>query len=219
MLNIKRLYERRFTTSERVRKEKLWKILCHEFLQQFIKESDCVVDLGAGRCEFINNISARKKIAIDINHDIKKAAKRDIQVIISSVKHLKNLFKNNNIDVIFMSNLLEHLDSKEDVFRLLNEAYQVLKKGGRLLIMQPDIKLVGHNYWDFFDHKVPITCASLLEVLRADGFKISYLRYPFLPYSTKVKFLPLLLPLLKIYLQLRPLQIIFGKQFFVCAEK
>src|SRR3972149_8870350 len=143
MIDIKKLYDSRFTQLERVKKNQLWRILCHDFLQKFIKKDDFVVDLGAGQCEFINNIFARMKIAVDVNKDVKSFASRDVKVVIASVKRLNTTFEKGEIDVIFMSNLLEHLDSKEDVFRLLNEAYQVLKVGGRLLIMQPDIKLVG----------------------------------------------------------------------------
>lgn len=219
MINIKQLYQARFTTLERVRKRQLWQILCKSFLQRFINNDDLVVDLGAGNCEFINNISCGRKVAIDVNRDVEKFADRDVKVIVSSVKQVKNLFEKSTVDVIFMSNLLEHLDSKEDVFRLINEAYQVLRKDGRLLIMQPDIALVGHAYWDFFDHKVPITSASLKEVLLANKFSITNLHSPFLPYSTKIRFLPLWPAFFKIYLKLRPLHYVFGKQFFVCAQK
>jgi ubiquinone/menaquinone biosynthesis C-methylase UbiE len=219
MIDIKRLYDARFTSYERVRKQQLWIILCKHFLQQFVKAGDTVVDIGAGHCEFINNITARNKIAVDINNDVKKFAGKSVTTIIAPVKRVRTLFKQGSVDVIFMSNLLEHLDNKEDVFRLLNESYTVLRKGGRLLIMQPDIGLVGNSYWDFFDHKVPITFASLSEALYANQFLITFFRYPFLPYSTKVKLLPLWPPLLEFYLKFRPLQIIFGKQFFVCAEK
>lgn len=219
MIDIKKIYDTRFTTYERIRKQELWKVLCQEYLQQFIGSNDTVADVGAGQCEFINNIRCGNKIAVDINKDCRKFAHKNIKVLIKPVDKLKNIFNNNSLDVIFMSNLLEHLDSKEDVFRLLNESYQVLKKGGKLLIMQPDIGLVGHEYWDYFDHKVPITVASLTEVLLSTGFKIARLHYPFLPYTTKTKYLPLWPVLLKIYLKVRILQNIFGKQFFVCAEK
>ncbi|EKE22081.1 MAG: hypothetical protein ACD_7C00058G0001 [uncultured bacterium] len=219
MLDIKKLYDKRFTTIERIRKRQLWKILCRNFLQKFIGRTDTIIDLGAGQCEFINNISGGKKIAVDVSRDIKKYADKDVQAVIAPIKKLKNIFPENSVDIIFMSNLLEHLDNKEDVFRLLHEAYGILKKGGRLLIMQPDIALVGHSYWDFFDHKVPITLASLTEAVMANQFKITYTRYPFLPYSTKVRFLPLHPLLLTIYLKVRFLQIIFGKQFFICAKK
>lgn len=217
--HIKKLYESRFTTIERIQKNDLWAILCKDILQQFIKPTDVVLDVGAGQCEFINNISSLKKIALDINPHTKKIAKKNVKVIIAPIKNLRRLFKQNTIDVIFMSNLLEHLDSKEDVFRLISEAYTILKKDGRLLIMQPDIKRVGSAYWDFFDHKVPITSRSLKEVLAANNFSIYKIYDPFLPYTTKTRFLPLWPPLLKIYLKLRFLHHVFGKQFFICAQK
>ena len=219
MIDVKKLYDKRFTTFERVRKKELWRILCRNFLQKYVNSGNSVVDVGAGNCEFINNIIAGKKYALDINRDLKLKAGNKVIVKIAPVKSLKNIFPQNSIDVIFMSNLLEHLDSKEDVFRLLNESFNVLKKGGRLLIMQPDIVLVGGAYWDFFDHKVPITFASLSEVLLTIGFKIDDYRYPFLPYSTKVKYLPLWPALFYIYLKLKFLHFIFGKQFFICAKK
>lgn len=219
MIDIKKLYDERFTTLERVRKKQLWEVLCKEFLQKFVSEGDTVIDVGAGHCEFINNIKAGSKIALDVNSNLKNFTDKNVKAINSSIKRLKTHFSNKSADVIFMSNLLEHLDSKEDVFRLINEAYDVLKPKGRLLVMQPDIGLVGNSYWDFFDHKVPITYASLIEVLNANNFKIRFTRYPFLPYSTKVKHLPLWPPLLSIYLKIRLLQILFGKQFFICAEK
>lgn len=219
MIDVKSLYNSRFTSFERIRKKELWKILCQDFLQRFVQRYDVVVDVGAGHCEFINNIKCFRKIAVDINKDINKFANKDVKVIIHTVKELKKILKSNSVNIIFMSNLLEHLDNKEDVFRLLNESFQVLKKGGRLLIMQPDIGLVGNRYWDYFDHKVPITAASLTEVLKAIGFEISDLHYPFLPYSTKIKYFPLWPVLLKIYLRCKPLHHIFGKQFFVCAKK
>jgi ubiquinone/menaquinone biosynthesis C-methylase UbiE len=219
MIDVKKIYDQRFNSYERLRKVQLWNILVSDFLQQFVKPNDTVVDVGAGHCEFINCITAKTKIALDLNNDVKKFANGDVKILIGPVKQLRKHFIRDSIDVIFMSNLLEHLDSKEEVFRLLKEAYGVLRTGGRLLIMQPDIGLVGHEYWDYFDHKVPITYASLLEVLVADGFKIFSSRYPFLPYTVKTKHLPLWPILLKIYLKLRPLQYVFGKQFFVCAEK
>lgn len=219
MIDIKKLYDARFTNYERVRKNELWRILTKDFLQNYININDKVVDIGAGQCEFINNIHCKTKIAIDVNIDVKKFANKNVKVLIAPVKHVKNIFKNESIDVIFLSNLLEHLDSKEEVFRLLNECFSVLKKGGRLLIMQPDIYLVGQAYWDFFDHKVPITFASLNEVLMANKYIIEDAVYPFLPYSTKVKLLPLWPPLLWFYLKCRPLHYLFGKQFFICAVK
>ena len=42
------LYEHRFSAAERERKTALWKVLCQSFFQKYVRESDTVVDLGAG---------------------------------------------------------------------------------------------------------------------------------------------------------------------------
>ena len=219
MINIKNIYDARFTTYERILKNELWEILCRDYMQKFVQSDDKVVDVGAGHCEFINNIKAGERIAVDVNSDCRKFASKNVKVIISSIKQLKKIFTVNSVDIVFMSNLLEHLDNKEDVFRLLSESYEVLKKGGKLLVMQPDISLVGHEYWDYFDHKVPITSSSLVEVLKAIGYKIYHLHNPFLPYTTKTRFLPLWPLLLRLYIKLPFLHPLFGKQFFVVAQK
>ena len=71
MRSIDSLYNQRFNSFERIRKIKLWQVLCQDFLQQFIKKDDCVVDLGSGSCEFINSISCGEKIAIDTSQETK----------------------------------------------------------------------------------------------------------------------------------------------------
>src|SRR3989344_6801688 len=110
--DIAKLYQTRFNSLERVQKSELWQILCKEFLQKFIKSSDIVLDIGAGHCEFINNIRSSKKIALDINTDFVKFAGKDVKTIIGPIKNLNRTISAQSVDVIFMSNFLEHLDSK-----------------------------------------------------------------------------------------------------------
>lgn len=214
-----KLYEKRFSRYERVRKLKLWQVLVRDFLQQFVKPSDTVVDIGAGSCEFINTITAGKKIALDINLEVKQHAQKGVKVILKPLQQIRQIFKTGEVDVFFMSNLLEHLNSKREVFKVLLDTYRLLPPEGKILIMQPDISRIGHSYWDFFDHKTPITKSSLLEALVTVGFRIYYLKAPFLPYSVKYRYYPLSPTLLKWYIKLRPLHYFFGKQFFVCAVK
>ena len=64
---------------------------------------------------------------------------------------------------IFMSNYLEHLESGDAVIEQLRVAAQLLRPGGRLIVLQPNIRLVGPRYWDFIDHRVALTERSLLE--------------------------------------------------------
>lgn len=213
------LYRQRFKIFERIRKQKLWRILCQDYLQKFIKQTDAVVDLGAGSCEFINSIRCRKKIAIDGNKALLKAAVKNVEVKVGDINRFKKLMGRIKVDVVFVSNVLEHLDNKQEVFSLLVDIYQGLNSGGRILILQPDIYLAGDSYWDFFDHKVPLTTKSVTEVLEAVGFNLIKVHSPFLPYTTKTKYLPTYPWLLKLYLKMKWLHRFVGKQFFICAQK
>ena len=43
-------------------------------------------------------------------------------------------------DVVFMSNFLEHLQSKQLVLDTFHEAYRTLKSGGKIIVLQPNIR-------------------------------------------------------------------------------
>jgi len=136
-LDTKEVYRRRFRDEETFR-DKMWQLLCHEYFQQFIPSTATVLEIAAGYCEFVNNISASQKIAVDINPETSKKANSDVRVIITPSTDLSALVTE-SIDIIFVSNLFEHL-SKEDITRTVRECYRVMKAGGRFLILQPNIR-------------------------------------------------------------------------------
>lgn len=194
----------------------MWQVLCSDFFQKYISENSVVLDIAAGYCEFINNIKARKKIALDLNPDIKNFSGRDVKVILSNSTKIRQL-KNRTIDVVFTSNFLEHLE-KRDIIKTIKEIHRVLRKDGRFLILQPNFRYAYRDYWMFFDHITPLDDRSLIEVLEINGFKVIESKPKFLPYSTKSN-LPKSIFLLKLYLKLPIIQQIFGKQAFICAKK
>ena len=56
------------------------------------------------------------------------------------------------------------------------------------------------------------------EVLELEGFKIEEVRPRFLPYTVKSR-LPKSALLVRLYLSLRPLHLLLGKQMFLVASK
>ena len=211
------LYESRFSQQERATKERIWKILCREFFQQYVDPSFAVLDLGAGFCEFINNINCRVKYAVDFNKDTAKFAHQDVKVVKAKSWNLSFLpFE--AIDLVFTSNFFEHLKTKDELLATLRETHRVLKKGGLLLVLQPNIKYLYREYWDFLDHHLPLSHNSMAEALALCGFQIKELRSKFLPYTTKSRF-PTSSLLVKLYLKLPPAQAIFGKQMFIVAQR
>lgn len=215
--SLKDLYKQRFQPKEREQKNKLWKELCQSFFQKFVSESDTVVDLGAGYCEFINNIRCARKFAIDLNEDTPAFAADDVTVVLTPISDLSR-FEDGSVDVAFCSNLFEHLHTKEELLASLTEIRRLLRIGGRLLVLQPNIHYAYKDYWDYFDHHLPLSHLSLTEALQLSGFSVDHSRPRFLPYTFKSR-LPKSPWLLKVYLRLPLLQALIGKQMFLVASK
>jgi ubiquinone/menaquinone biosynthesis C-methylase UbiE len=211
------LYKIRFNASKEIEtKNRIWQVLCKDFFQRYVSEKAIIVDFAAGYCEFINNIIGGKKIAVDLNTETKSYADNDVEYLNENVGATS--LKDSSADLVFMSNFLEHLGSKEEVLSILSEAYRILKSGGSIIILQPNIKYVGGSYWDFFDHQTPLTDKSLVEALKLSGFQPQIVIPRFLPYTTKSA-LPNATFLIKIYLKIPLLWRFFGKQTLAIATK
>ena len=213
--NLEKIYQRRFKDDLEFKK-KMWRIFCADFFQRYVPEGATVLDVGAGYCEFINNIKGKRKIAVDLNSDLKKYAGKDVDAVIADFTDMKEI-PDNSCDVAFVSSFFEHL-IKPDIVKVLNQIHRVLKKDGKLLILQPNIRLCYKDYWNFFDHITPLDDRSLSEALETNGFKVAECRVRFLPYTIKSRF-PRALFLIRIYLMVPVLQYIFGKQTFICAAR
>ena len=215
MNDLKQIYHRRLGKDIEFRKE-MYHVLCSEFFQKYIPENAVVLDIAAGYCEFINNIKAKKRIALDLNPDVKQFAGKDVKVVISSSTDMEQI-ESGTVDVAFTGNFFEHL-SKDDIVKTIKEVCRVLRKDGKFLILQPNIRYCYKDYWMFFDHLTPLDDRSLSEVLEVNSFKVVECRPKFLPYTTKNK-LPKSVFLLKVYLKIPIIQKIIGRQTFICAKK
>lgn len=215
---VEQYYKLRFQNKEIPKRNQIWKTLCLSFFQRYVSTSDTLLDIGAGYCEFINNINCYRKIAVDINPSTKKFANKNIEILQVSALSIPSKL-HNKIDVIFVSNFLEHLNSKKEVVTFLMNCRKILKENGTLLLLQPNISLVKEAYWDFIDHTVPLNTNSIKEVLEITGFKIEIFIEKFLPYTTKQKFLPQNDIFIKIYLKLPYFLRFFAGQSFVLARK
>ncbi len=209
------LYRTRFSPKDRARKSALWKVLCELFLQRYVLSTDVVVDLGAGYGEFINHIRCAKKYAVDLNEEAADVLNADVIFLKSPTVELSSIV-DGSVDVVFASNLFEHLGSKEELLMTLREMRRILRAGGKLLILQPNIRYAYREYWDFFDHHLALSHESMGEALELAGYAVLECRARFLPYTTKAM-LPQWPVLLRIYLRMPLLHWVFGKQMFLVA--
>src|SRR5512146_1302806 len=176
-----RIYGERFAGSEPHRQQ-VWQVLTRHFFQRWIQPADAVLDMGAGYCEFINQVSAARKFAMDLNPATMQKAAAGVTVYPQSVSDPWPL-PAASLDVVFTSNFLEHLPTKDDLHRALAEAHRALRPGGRVIAMGPNIRFCGDVYWDFIDHYLPLSDRSLAEALNSAGFGIETVVPRFLPYT------------------------------------
>lgn len=211
------IYTRRFSQEEEQRKIHVWNTLCSKFFQQFVAEDSSVVDVGAGDGLFIRHIKAARRIAVDISPHVMELEKAGVSVLQVPATEFSRYLKE-PVDVVFMSNFLEHLPSKQRVIDVLEESFRALRPGGRLLILQPNIRYVGVAYWDYIDHHVALTEHSLVEALDVCGYEIEKMVPRFLPYTVKSR-LGKFTGLIDLYLSMPFLWRFFGQQTFVVARR
>jgi SAM-dependent methyltransferase len=216
--DLDRLYANRFSESERLAKSRLWKILCDSFLSRYIPPRSAVLDIGAGYCDFSNNIVASRRIAVDLNPDTVRHAAEGVEVHLLPLERLGEAASPNSLDVAFASNVFEHLRGPDSLLEILEAVRVALKPGGTLLILQPNARRVGMAFYDFVDHTLPLTEKGMAEALSMSGYEIIENRARFLPYTTKSR-TPKTAFLLRLYLRFRPLQWLLGKQMFLVARK
>jgi SAM-dependent methyltransferase len=211
------LYRHRFPERELAQKQAIWKVLCQGFFSQYVKQTDTVVDVGAGYCEFINNIDATTRFAVDLNPEVAHFAAPGVQVINASCTAICQL-PDSCADIVFMSNFLEHLPDKQTILQTFYEARRLLNDHGRIIILQPNIRFLYDQYWDFFDHHTALSDRSLVEGLQLCGFRPEVVIPKFLPYTTKSR-LPQAPWLVRIYLHFPFAWRLLGKQALVVARK
>ena len=214
------LYSKRFDGNQTLHKRNImWKYICKYFLQRFIPQDAKILDIASGYCEFINNIEGSEKYAIDLNPDSINFADDSVKVIQEDILDIKTNLPMNHFDIVFISNFLEHLDSKEDVKRVINKSKQYLNEDGKIIILQPNIRYVKGRYWDFFDHKTPLTEKSLIECANILNLKVVKCYKRTLPYTQKSK-IPVCRFLIIWYCKLMPISsFFFGAQSLLILKK
>ncbi len=211
-------YEQRFSVAERRDKQVLWNTLVDEVFQQYVPVDGSVVDLGAGFCEFTNAIRASRRIAVDLNPATVLAADAGIEVLLTSSDDLAAI-EDESVDTVFSSNFFEHLPTKQSLLDTLAEAHRILRPGGTVVVLMPNIRYLPGAYWDYLDHHLPLTHLSLVEALRLRGFEETRVEPRFLPYTVKDSKFPVRAGLVRAYLRCRPAWRVLGKQMLVVGRR
>lgn len=100
-------------------------------------KENVVLDLGCGNGLSTNYIKGKFVVGLDLSQVQMVRAKKRFRKINYVVGNASKLpFKSNTFDLVVAINLLHHITDSEKV---LNEVYRVLKPGGKLLTVDPNL--------------------------------------------------------------------------------
>ena len=195
------------------RRDVLWQSLWRYYFQKFIGPQDCVIDLGCGYGNFINAVTAKRRIALDTWSGFKQFLSPGIEAIVGPVTGL-DFLADGSVDFAFASNLFEHL-TQADLGLVLDGLRRKLSSRGTITILQPNYKYAFREYFDDYTHRTVYSHISLCDFLTANGYEIIEVRPRFLPLTIKSR-MPVVPLLIRLYLALpfKPL----GKQMLVRAR-
>src|SRR3989344_4303112 len=167
------------------RRDIVWKEITR-YLSPELNNKNLLVELGSGYCNWINNVRAHKRIAIDKYLNPKSYCTHGVEPIFGDFLKIKSI-ADNSVDTFLASNFFEHL-SKNEFKSYLEVIRKKLAPGGKIIIIQPNYYYAYRNYFDDFTHESVWSHESLKDFILANNFKILRLEKKFLPFSMKSKF-------------------------------
>lgn len=220
-LDLERIYRHRFDGIPVSTKLGVWKVIASHILNEAAKYRGgtpplSVLDPACGEGEFLNGCASHMQTMVGC--DLRSRSPN----LLPSVQFHQCGFGSVDLgkcfDLIWISNLLEHLPSPDAVQNFLQACGTYLTPNGLLVIMGPNIKYCADDYWDFADHLLPLSHLTVLEHLASARFEAVSTTPRFLPYSFRSR-LPSHPLLVKAYLKARPAWTLLGKQFLIHARK
>ena len=211
-----RVYRTRFEGQKEYRLA-VWRILIGAVFARWLPADGQILDLGAGHGEFINQVEATDRLAMDLNPDTRHSLRPEVRFLEQDCSAPWPI-EEGSLGLVFTSNFFEHLPDKATLQRTLQRAHRALRSEGRLVAVGPNIRLIPGPYWDFWDHYLPLTEKSLAELGRLTGFVVEHEWGATLPYSMSQGFAPPLWAV-RLYARLPCLWRFFGKQFIVVLRK
>jgi SAM-dependent methyltransferase len=195
------------------RRDVVWRSLWRFYFCKLILPTDCVLDLGCGYGDFINNVLAKRRIAVDSWEHFPEHVDPDVERVVGKVTDL-DFVEAGSINFAFASNLFEHL-SQADFMHVLEILRTKLAKSGTLNILQPNYRYAYREYFDDYTHVSVFSHISIADFLTANGFDVFEIRPRFLPLTVKSR-LPVAPWLIRAYLAspIKPL----AKQMLIRAR-
>lgn len=130
----------------------------------YISEEDFVVEFGSGGGFLLNNLTARRKLGIEINETARQSAKR---LGIDSIRSAEEL-ENDSVDVIISTSVLEHVENPLETLRILHKKLRI---NGKIIFHVPNESCdTEYSRSEVNNHLYTWNCLNLGNLFKAAGF-------------------------------------------------
>jgi ubiquinone/menaquinone biosynthesis C-methylase UbiE len=107
-----------------------------------------ILELGCGISPYLGEMKAKEKWGLDISQELlNKNNPEDANFIKGNILRCSNLFDKKKFDFIFMVGVLHHINEEEHEI-VIKEIKKLLKKDGRLLIIEPNMQSLTIVYYN-----------------------------------------------------------------------
>ena len=177
----------------------VWRVIA-EYVGRWIGVEESVLEIGAGRCHWINTVRAARRVAVDYWPEFPMFAAPGVEAHVMDAAALLPAFALAEFDVVLASNVLEHFPP-DTAAAVVEQAAALLKPHGRLIIVQPNFRYAYREYFDDYTHRSIFTHVSLASLLRANGLTVEVCEPRFLPYSMRETRWPIRAWMVRAYLR------------------
>ena len=219
-LDLERIYQHRFDGISPATKASVWRRIATWILKDAVQYRlghpvRSVLDPACGDGEFLNACTG---FGMTLNGcDLRSRSTQLSTEIRFQRGPFQELIFEQGHDLIWISNLLEHLPSSGAIQDFLVGCKKCLAINGVITIMGPNIKYCAADYWDFADHLLPLSHLTVLEHLASAGLEVVRVEDRFLPYSFRSR-LPANPRFVQLYLSNPWSWPLLGKQFLIRAK-
>ena len=210
-LDLQRLYSYRFRDVDQRSRQAVWSEIA-PVIHRWMGTPQRVLDPAAGRGEFINAIAATERWAVDTVEYDETVRDPEVKVIVGDARAVA--LPDGYFEGVFVSNLLEHFQTQEEVGAFLQRIRRCMATGARIAILGPNFRYCAREYFDCADHTLALTHVAVEEHLYAAGFELTRSIPRFIPYSFRSR-LPQRPWMVRAYLRVPLLWRVLGKQFLV----
>lgn len=214
-MDFERLYYYRFRDIDQRTRDAVWTPISR-FVYEQLERPGRILDPAAGRNEFVNSVPARERWGVDRTAYGEASGGEGTKLIVADIMDAD--LPPAYFDGVFVSNFLEHLPTPNAIYDFLAKMRDVTRVGGLIAVMGPNIRYCERDYWDCADHELALTHVAVEEHLYMAGFEPERSYARFLPYSFR-GVLPPSPRLTALYLRMRPVWRLLGKQFLVIGRR